>query len=265
MPVYEPVRALERGLTILLAVNAGDGLRTQDIARTTGIPRATAFRLLETLEGMGFVARTPSDDTWRPTLGCNLLSAGFLDKAWVGQIAMPQMIRLGEQILWPLDLVTFADYAMQIRETTHKISPFSFDVGMVGTKIPMLHTAGGHVYLAYCPDKEREEILRAMRTSGLPEHESALDPHFVAQIVARTRERGYGFRNEGYRPHTISFSVPIFLHGRVIAGLTLICLKSAISFEEMIKKFEDRLKRTCQAISDEVTRKTPPGQAISAM
>jgi hypothetical protein len=49
---------------------------------------------------------------------------------------------LGRQILWPLDLVTFRNYRMLIRESTHNISPFSVDHGMVGRELPVLETAG---------------------------------------------------------------------------------------------------------------------------
>lgn len=254
MPVFNPVRALERGLEILQAVNERDGMRTQDIARMTDLPRPTVFRLLETLQGMGFVMQSPSDDTWHPTLRCNVLSSGFLDKAWVGQIAVPEMTKLGKKILWPLDLITFQDCAMMIRETTHKVSPFSFDVGMVGTLIPMLHTAGGHAYLAFCPDEEREEILSMMRNTGKPEHELAHDPVAIQQILDRTRAQGFGSRTVGYKGHTNSISMPIYRNDRPIAALTVVCLKSALSYEEMVRKFATRLRRTCDQIGAEVTR-----------
>lgn len=265
MPVFEPVRALERGLTILMAVNARDGLRTQELATRTGLPRATVYRLLETLEGMGFVTRTPSDDTWHPTLHCNLLSAGFLDKAWVSHIAMPRMYRLGESVLWPLDLVTFSGTAMLIRETTHKHSPFSFDVGMVGSEIPIMHTAGGHAYLSFCPDEEREEILRLLRQSPRPEHQAAHDQTFVAQMLERTRRAGYGMRSEGYKGHTLSISIPIFLRGRVIAALTVVCMKTAISFDDMVRRFEAPMRLACRDISEELDRTIPPDQEIAAL
>jgi IclR family mhp operon transcriptional activator len=253
MAVYKPVRALDRGLTVLGAVNEHDGLRTQQIAEIVGLSRPTVFRLLETLEGLGFATQSPSANTWHPTLKCKLLSSGFLDKAWVGQIAMPAMTRLTQEILWPLDLVTFHKDAMQIRESTHKISPFSFDVGMVGKELPLLFTAGGHAYLGFCPEAEREIILDILRNSNKPEHALAHDCCRVQQILDRTREQGFGSRNEGFREHTHSISYPIFQGERVIAALSVICLKSAVSFGDMIRNFSDPLRLTCEEISAKVT------------
>lgn len=248
MTVYKAVRALERGLNILEVVNRTDGMRTQEVADHCGLSRPTVFRLLETLEAQGFVQQSRSDGTWRPTLRCHLLSCGFLDKAWVGQIAMPEMVRLGTQILWPIDLVTLSEDSMLVRESTHKISPFSFDVSMIGVKLPMLLTAGGRAYLSYCPAEEREEILDNMRRTGKPEHHLAHDPGFLAKVISLTRERGYGFRSEEWRPSNVSISMPIMKDDRPIACLTVSSLKSAVSLEELARKFSRKLRQSCDRI-----------------
>ncbi|MDK3018819.1 helix-turn-helix domain-containing protein [Pseudodonghicola flavimaris] len=254
MTVYKAVRALERGLTILEAVNEKDGMRTQEVADYCGLSRPTVFRLLETLEAQGFVQQSKSDGAWHPTLRCNLLSCGYLDKAWVGQLAMPEMVRLGSQILWPIDLVTLAEDSMQVRQSTHKFSPFSFDVSMIGKKIPLLLTAGGRAYFSYCPEEEREEILDILRRTGQPDHNLAHDPRFLAKIIALTRERGYGFRAEEFRPKTVSISMPIMKHGRPVACLTVSALKSALSLEELARKFSRKLRQTCDRIEELIAR-----------
>ncbi len=248
MSVYNTVRALERGLDILRIVNEFDGIKVQEIVDRTGLSRPTVFRFLESLESLGYVAKSPSTGQWRPTMDCNLLSAGFAEKSWIGQIAVPKMERLGGEILWPLDLVTNDGDAMRVRETTHRTSPFSFDHGMVGRRIPILHTASGRVYLAFCTDEEREILFDMLRKSRKPEHALIHNQTMINRILAKTRERGFGFRNQGYRNHTQSISVPIFVQDRVLAALTVICLNSALSFDDMVRKFEVRLREAAAAI-----------------
>lgn len=262
MAAFNPVRALERGLDVLMAVNERDGMRAQDIAAMTDIPRPTVYRLLETLEAAGFVMRGPSDDGWRPTIKVHCLSAGFLDKAWIGQVAMPEMVRLGQKIIWPLDLVTYADQAMEIRATTHKFSPFSFDVGMVGKRVPLFYTAGGQAYFSFCPEAEREAILDTMRASPHPEHAIARDPERIARLIEQTRARGYGVRSEAYgqeqfsvpiptrASETCSISVPILTGGKVLACLTVVWLRSAMRLEE----FERRHAAAVQAAAEKIGR-----------
>lgn len=254
MAVFKPVRALERGLTVLQTINETDGCKTQELAEITGLARPTVFRLLETLERQGFVTQSPSAGGWHATLECNLLSSGYVHKSWVGQIAVPEMLALNKEVLWPLDLVTNHGEFMQVRESTHKFSPFSFDVGMVGKLLPILGTAGGHTYLAFCPDDERDLILDILRRSDLPENALAQDPRMMKLILERTRENGFGIRTEGYKSHTQSISVPVFQGERIIASLTIICLKTAMSFDKMVRRYSGPLRKTCKKIGDQINQ-----------
>ncbi|MDN2578582.1 helix-turn-helix domain-containing protein [Aquibium sp. ELW1220] len=245
---------MQRGLEVLQAINCNNGLRAAEVAKIVGIPRPTAYRLLETLEGLGFVIRGPSEDTWRPTLQTKSLSSGFRDEDWVAQVAVPQMMRLGRRILWPLDLVTFRDYRMAIRESTHNISPFSVDHGMVGRELPVLETAGGRAHLAFVPETEREQILAGLReklgTDAVDFHEDGpLD-----YILAKTRELGVGFRIKGFNARTMSISAPILSGGRPLACLTMIWIGTALKVEDALRLHKEALVGAANSISAELAR-----------
>jgi len=231
-------------------VNRHHGLRAQEVAKLAQVPRPTAYRLLETLETLGFLALGPSDDRWRPTLKAKSLSSGFRDEAWVAQSAMPWMMALARGILWPVDLVTFHSYAMVVRESTHSHSPFSVDVGMVGRAVPLLLTAGGRAYLAFTPETERVAILDVLRESPRPEHVLARKPAKLSEMLDRVRALGVGFRTEGYRTNTSSISAPIVVNGRVIACLTIIWIKSAMQFEDALERYSAPLHDACGKIAD---------------
>jgi IclR family mhp operon transcriptional activator len=138
MTAFNTVRSLKRGLEVLRALNRCDGAKAQALARIVGLPRPTVYRLLETLETLGYVARSPSDEAWHLTLQVKALSAGFHDETWVVRTAAPVLEALGREVLWPVDLVTLDRDAMAIRESTHGSSPFSIDRGMVGTRLRRL-------------------------------------------------------------------------------------------------------------------------------
>jgi len=61
------VRAFKRGLDILQEVNRSGGIRAGEIAWRLDLPRPTVYRLLETLEELGYVARSASDNRFRVT------------------------------------------------------------------------------------------------------------------------------------------------------------------------------------------------------
>lgn len=234
MASFNSVRSLERGLQVLEALNRCHSAGAQQIAHIVKLPRPTVYRLLETMENLGYVTR--SEDSWTLTAQVKALSAGFHDDVWVTRIAAPILHELGREVLWPVDLVTFENHAMIIRETTHAESPFSIDRGMAGTHLPILQTSGGRAYLAFCTGNEREMILERLRKSDKPGDAIAHDQKFVERILTETRQLGYGFRTEGFNPHTASVSVPILIDGRVLACVTMIWIASALRFEEAVER-----------------------------
>ena len=76
---------------------------------------------------------------------------------------------LGRQIVWPTDIATFDRDAMVVRDTTHMSSPLSINREKAGFRPPVLHSSLGHAYLAFCPDAEREMILRNIAASDRPD------------------------------------------------------------------------------------------------
>jgi len=244
----ESVRALRRGIEILRLLNAEAGLRESEIAKRTGIPRPTVYRLMETLEELFLVRRSPSDERWRPTAHTRQLSSGYRDEGAVAAVALPHMTRLARQILWPVDLVSFYDYAMLVRESTHNISPFSIDIGMAGRLLPVTETAGGRAWLAFCPEDEREMILSGVEARSQDAGGMSFDRSAFAHILERVRRLGLGFRVEGFRSHTMSLSAPIRSDGRVVACLTVIWIASALDFETALERYQAPLLEVCAAI-----------------
>ncbi|MBN8991945.1 MAG: helix-turn-helix domain-containing protein, partial [Rhizobiales bacterium] len=205
---FAPVRAIERGLAVLQDLSLYKGAHPQQIARRLDLPRPTVVRLLETLEGLGFVERSPSDGSWHPTLYVRSLSDGYNDEAWVRECAAPEIELLGKQVLWPVDLHTLQADMMLVRESTHRTSPFSIQHGLVGTRLPLLQTSSGRAFVSFCPDEERDAIIDRLSRHPAPENALARDPQRIAQLVATTRRQGYGLRCGELIPATNSFSVP---------------------------------------------------------
>ncbi len=243
-----------------MAVNQNNAASISELAVATRIPRPTIYRILETLQDQGFVTRSSTGDCWRATLKTKSLSSGFREEDWVAQHAVPHMIRLGKTILWPLDLVTFQDFEMVVRESTHSISPFSIDHGVVGQSLPLLETSGGRCYLAFCSDSERKLILDGIKKTNRLKSGYLQSTTNLNFMLGQIRELGMGFRTEGFRKHTMSLSAPIWAEDRVIACLTLIWIASAMSFETALKEHSANLLDSAARISGEISsRQAQPG------
>ncbi|MEL6233361.1 MAG: helix-turn-helix domain-containing protein [Pseudomonadota bacterium] len=251
MPGPGSVRSLERGLDVLTVINQHNGITPGEIARIVQIPRPTVYRLIETLEEQSFVVRDHSAGKWRATLKTRTLSSGYRNEDWVLGHAVPKMMKLGREVLWPLDLVMFNDHQMEIRESTHHFSPYSIDHGMVGQSLPILHTASGRAYLAFSPPAERDRTLTSLREAQRLPGAIVLEDGPLEQILARSRTLGMGFRMRGFRSATMSLSAPILREARVAGCLTLIWTSSALKFDRALAQYGPVLIDTAQAISAE--------------
>jgi DNA-binding IclR family transcriptional regulator len=97
------VPALERGLRLLgeFSREHRTHLGAPELARRLDLPRSTVFRLLNTLESLGFVERTDNGNDYR--LGVAVLRLGFeyLSSLELTELGQPVLQRLCDEIRTP--------------------------------------------------------------------------------------------------------------------------------------------------------------------
>lgn len=196
------VPGLERGLRILAEFSRDEPVLTApELARRLGVPRSTIFRLLVTLEKMGFVERTPDGRSHR--LGLALLRLGFEYLASLG------IVDLGRPLLDALRDATGYSASLVVRDAREVVylyraaprSPFATSVS-VGTRLPAHATVLGHVLLGDCSLAE----LRALYPEQTLKAHTGSTPSSVRDlfdVVQATRARGY-ILAEGYFESQIS-------------------------------------------------------------
>ena len=245
----DSVRAFKRGLDVLHEVNRSGGIRAGDVARRLGLPRPTVYRLLETLEQLGYVTRSLSDERFRVTRRASSLGDGYDPGVLVCQAAAPIIADLGKRLVWPIDLSTYENAAMVIQETTHARSPVSIDRGMLGRRLPMLRTSAGRAYLAACAASERDVILGHLRRIDEVEDRPFLQERYLARMIEETARRGYAVRNEGeFNAKTSSIAVPIVRGETVFGCLSVIWIRSALSLEEAASTFAGPMRKAAAEI-----------------
>ena len=250
---YRQVAGLQRGLQVLLALTRlPNGIGSAaSVAAVTGLHRTTCKRLLETLLAEGFVRRSQSDESYRLQMQVRQLSEGFTDDEWVSAVAMPELAELMSRVVWPSDLCTLDGDAMVVRETTHRFSPLSFHRNMVGRRMPVLCTASGRAYFAFCPDTEMEQLLRVLSASADAEQvRLARDDRLVQRMVARTRKDGYAVNDGDWKqePHVGAIAVPLRAPDKVLGCINVVYLRRAIPAQEAVAKFLPALRQAATVI-----------------
>ncbi len=245
---YSRVQGLERGIEVLRALNASTGGRNSvaRLSAETGLHRTTVKRLLETLKHLGIVRYLDDSNEYCLALNVLQLSEGFRDVVWIAEVARPLMRALTRKVLWPSDLMILDTDELVVRETTHGITPWSFNSRVLGIRVPLLQSSGGRAYLAFCADDERERLLNMLQKREGVEGERARDAVYVARVLNQTRERGFAVseRREAFGNLSMRFgtnrcaaiAVPIRRKGFAVASLNLVYLTRAVSTQEIIER-----------------------------
>src|SRR5258707_6222580 len=92
------VPGLERGLRILSEFSAREPvLGAPELSKRIGIPRTTTFRLLQTLEALGFLERATGDRHFRLGVAVLRLGLGYLSSLGLTYLRTAILERLRDQ------------------------------------------------------------------------------------------------------------------------------------------------------------------------
>ena len=255
------IRALERGLQALEALQAQPIASLHELHAATKIPKPTLLRILRTLERNGLVSRRLADGHYRM---CGLSRPAHKRDRYdlVAEAAAPVLHRLCREVLWPSDLLVPAGNHMERRETSRSRSPFpihpAHEMNRVGQPVSWLLSAVGRAYLAHCPVREREDILRRLRRSGKTDDRLAHQPKRLDEILAEARAKGYATRDTGFvggfygaisrDDGLAAIAVPLLDRTRVHGAINILWIKTAFPVEEFAARHLGALQAAAREI-----------------
>lgn len=242
--VIEPVR---RSFAVLEALSHRRSTTLSVLTGETGLPRPTVVRLLHTLITLGYAARVSRQQGYRLTdrvLGF-AESIRFVDH--LVDAAIPHMRSFTEEHGWPLYLATISQGAIVIRHSTAPESPMSFEGAGLNARRPVLISALGRVWLAFCPEEERRTILRDVGVTR--RQEAALNA-----VLERVRREGIAFTQPPRPTRIHGMAVPIRRGSRVLGSLSMRFPRSAMTEEDVARRFGKRLQVLARAIAADVAR-----------
>jgi IclR family mhp operon transcriptional activator len=256
----DTVRGLERGLQVLEILRSTATSSLQELHERTRISKPSLLRILATLRKHGLVSRRLADGRYRFS-DFRLIGRRSDRYDGVAEAAVPILDRLCQKVLWPSDLMVPAGDHMERRETSQAYSPFfphRTYRNRVGQPVGWLLTGVGRAYLAFCPDGEKERILRRLRDSKKPEDQLARHPKRLEQILTETRASGYATRDSAFTggsyggpPHDdglASIAVPLLGRRRVYGSLNILWIRSAFTVEQFAARHVADLQKAAREI-----------------
>ena len=259
-----PIRSVSRFIDVLKEINADGPLTLGEIVQSTGIPYPTTSRIVQTLLSHGLIAQVPRTKTYCTAAMAMTLSAGFQTPQRVAAIAKPVIEAMTREVGWPVTVTTRVGMDMVVQASTHHLTSLTLKDCPTGVSIPVLHSASGHVFLAFADPDEQRCVLDGMRRCQkvTPMLAMFLD----GRPQARIRADGYATfeRNQYARDpnKTSAISLPLFERGRFVGVLSLVFFTSAMPLADALQRYLASLQAAATTIEALLDRSVAtPGRA----
>lgn len=251
------VQSFERGLQVIRAFDEHHPAQTlAEVARRTGLSRATARRLLHTLVALGY-ARS---DGRLFRLGPKVLELGFayLHGTGLWGAAQPAMVELVERVHESCSAAVLdGQDVVYVARVPTRTRIMSVTLGL-GSRLPAHLTSMGRVLLAALPPAELEARLRALGRLKARTERTLVDADALRRAIVKVRSQGYAILDQELEPGLRSVAVPIHgPGGAVVAAINVGTHASRVTLEDLKGRILPALREAADLVSR--TAGGPPG------
>lgn len=242
------IAGIAKGLSVIEAFDqTRDKLTIADVAKLTGMQRATARRCLLTLTKLGYADF--DGKFFRLTPRVLRLGYAYLSSAPLPQVLQPFLEKLSEATHESSSASTLdgAEIVYVARAAQRRI--MSIGLG-IGSRLPAYCTSMGRVLLAYLDPASLDRVLAEFPPKPLTSF-TIIDPTRLREIIAVVRTTGYSVVDQELEIGLRSIAVPVFnMKGSVIAAMNVSVQAGRMSAPEMVDTLLPELRKIQAALRD---------------
>lgn len=246
----EFIQSLDRGLAVVRAFSDEQSLLSlADVARITGLSRASVRRALLTLETLGYVGSRQGRFYLRP----RVLDLGyaFLSSSNSIDLTQDHLRRLSARIGESVSACEYddGDIVYVARAAAETIMPIRIGIGR---RLPAFCTSTGRVLLSEFGEAELSEFFRTYPREKLSPA-TVVDEAELRDVIAQVREQGWSANNQELDLGARSVAAPIVgASGRYLSAVNVSVSTSRVSMEQLLDEYLPQLLDTTSRISSEL-------------
>jgi DNA-binding IclR family transcriptional regulator len=253
------VPGLERGLRILTEFSPREPvLGAPELSKRLGIPRTTVFRLLQTLESLGFLERADRDRNYR--LGVAVLRLGFeyLSSLELTDLGLPiiEALRNETGLTSHIVIRDGRDVVFVAKAQSHAPIFSSVKVN-VGTRLPAHATTHGQVLMGDFTLND----LRALYPEPQLERYTQHTPETIEALYERIRDdanRGFAISESSFERGISVVSAPVRNDtGRIVAVITTTIPRHEIDASLLDSGLVDKVRHAADELSQRLNYRPP--------
>ena len=251
------IAAVERAILILFELrNAGKPMGVSELSKEINIPKASTFRILQTLEKHKMVIEHPEQQEY--TLGPSILQLGSRVEtaSFIELVSTPYLKELAQSTKETANLATPQGNKVVITKT---------EVGRIDPKLtlslgPIADIHSSSLGKALISETSPKEITHLLGQDPFPQHTkntiTTIDK--LLEELQSVRETGISMDIEETEEGLICIGAPIYdWQNNITAAISLSGPKSRLN-EVYIQRAKVAVQKSAESISKELSRKKSP-------
>ncbi len=245
-------QSLERGFQILEFLDRSQsGRAVSEVARATGLHRATAHRLLEVLTSLGYTYKAEDRRYW---IGYKIHAFGHRANVMsrMKHHTHPFLVKLAHEVNETANLALLEGIQAFIVDRVSTERAHRSDV-QIGGYFDAHATSLGKVLLSMRSNQEVQACYKATRLNAYT-GTTITDINGLLQELAEIRKRGYAVNNEERSPGIRSVAAPLVNpHGRAMFAIAVTGPRARLN-DARIPRIGTRLQEVAAEIRDQLTK-----------
>ena len=243
------IESLSRGIHLLSALSESPlPLSLTELSHRMGLSKSTVQRLTYTLQQLGYLDRDQETKKFRLGQRAVLLGLSIVKHSDLRKVAFPHLHQTSKEIGETVNLAILdgVDIVYVERIKTQQILNINLEVG---SRLPAYCTSMGKAILAFLPEEQLEELLKAMKLK--PQTSNTITSReALRRELEKVRRRGFATNNEELSHGLRSVAAPVRdAGGQVIAAVNIAVPSSRVQLKRLETVLAQKVIETADRIS----------------
>lgn len=242
------IQSVELAMGVIEALERGLGpMSLTQIANASGMAASKVHRYLVSLGRAGLIVQSGRSGLYDFGPAMRRLGIESLRRMDDVSVASEHLPTLRDRTGHSVNLAAWGDHGPVLVRWDYGAYALPITI-RVGSTMPLLTSAIGHVYLAHLPDTMVAPFLHdELESMGA----AAPDEDEVAALRSRVRQKGVATISGEVIPGVMSIAAPVFPAGQSIPLVVAVAIPAKFASAEVVAAATEELLRATEAISED--------------